>query len=247
MEESVRINKYLSEAGVCSRREADRRIEKGYVTINGKEAVMGDRVFPGDVVMYGEKVIAKEDEVILLAVNKPEGIVCTSEKREKDNIVDYIRYPKRIYPIGRLDKKSHGLLLMTNQGELVNKIMRSGNYHEKEYIVKVDREVTEKFLKDMADGVYLKDLEATTRRCQVEKVGKRTFRIILTQGMNRQIRRMCETFGYHVVDLKRVRIMNIKLGDLKMGEYRKVTQEEWQELQRQIKDSSSEMVDPKWQ
>lgn len=247
MEESVRINKYLSEAGVCSRREADRRIEKGYVTINGKAAVMGDRVFPGDVVMYGQKVIAKEDEVILLAVNKPEGIVCTSEKREKDNIVDYIRYPKRIYPIGRLDKKSHGLLLMTNQGELVNKIMRSGNYHEKEYIVKVDREVTEKFLKDMADGVYLKDLEATTRQCQVEKVGKRTFRIILTQGMNRQIRRMCETFGYHVVDLKRVRIMNIKLGDLKVGEYRKVTQEEWQELQRQIKDSSSEMVYPKWQ
>ncbi len=247
MEESVRINKYLSEAGVCSRREADRRIEKGYVTINGKAAVMGDRVFPGDVVMYGQNVIAKEDEVILLAVNKPEGIVCTSEKREKDNIVDYIRYPKRIYPIGRLDKKSHGLLLMTNQGELVNKIMRSGNYHEKEYIVKVDREVTEKFLKDMADGVYLKDLEATTRQCQVEKVGKRTFRIILTQGMNRQIRRMCETFGYHVVDLKRVRIMNIKLGDLKVGEYRKVTQEEWQELQRQIKDSSSEMVYPKWQ
>ncbi len=247
MEESVRINKYLSEAGVCSRREADRKIEEGRVTINGREAAMGDRVFPGDVVMYGRKVISKEDEAILLVVNKPEGIVCTAEKREKDNIVDYIKYPRRIYPIGRLDKRSHGLLLMTNQGDLVNKIMRSGNYHEKEYIVKVNREVTEKFIKAMADGVYLKDLEATTRPCQVEKVGKRTFRIILTQGMNRQIRRMCETFGYHVVDLKRVRIMNIKLGDLKIGEYRKVTEEEWQELQKQIKDSSSETVYPKWQ
>lgn len=247
MEESVRINKYLSQAVVCSRREADRKIEEGHVTINGREAAMGDRVFPGDVVMYGRKVISKEDEEILLVVNKPEGIVCTAEKREKDNIVDYIKYPRRIYPIGRLDKRSHGLLLMTNQGDLVNKIMRSGNYHEKEYIVKVNREVTEKFIKAMADGVYLKDLEATTRPCQVEKVGKRTFRIILTQGMNRQIRRMCETFGYHVVDLKRVRIMNIKLGDLKIGEYRKVTEEEWQELQKQIKDSSSETVYPKWQ
>lgn len=247
MEESVRINKYLSQAGVCSRREADRKIEEGHVTINGREAAMGDRVFPGDVVMYGRKVISKEDEEILLVVNKPEGIVCTAEKREKDNIVDYIKYPRRIYPIGRLDKRSHGLLLMTNQGDLVNKIMRSGNYHEKEYIVKVNREVTEKFIKAMADGVYLKDLEATTRPCQVEKVGKRTFRIILTQGMNRQIRRMCETFGYHVVDLKRVRIMNIKLGDLKIGEYRKVTEEEWQELQKQINDSSSETVYPKWQ
>lgn len=235
MEESVRINKYLSEAGVCSRREADRQVEAGRVTINGKTAVMGDRVFPGDVVRYGKKVVSKEDEPILLVVNKPEGIVCTAEKREKDNIVDYIKYPKRIYPIGRLDKSSHGLLLMTNQGDLVNKIMRSRNYHEKEYIVKVNRDVTEKFLKDMADGVYLKDLEATTRPCQVEKVGKRTFRIILTQGMNRQIRRMCETFGYRVMDLKRVRIMNIKLGNLKIGEYRKATQEEWQELQRQIK------------
>ena len=247
MEESVRINKYLSQAGVCSRREADRKIEEGHVTINGREAAMGDRVFPGDVVMYGRKVISKEDEEILLVVNKPEGIVCTAEKREKDNIVDYIKYPRRIYPIGRLDKRSLGLLLMTNQGDLVNKIMRSGNYHEIEYIVKVNREVTEKFIKAMADGVYLKDLEATTRPCQVEKVGKRTFRIILTQGMNRQIRRMCETFGYHVVDLKRVRIMNIKLGDLKIGEYRKVTEEEWQELQKQIKDSSSETVYPKWQ
>jgi len=234
MEESVRINKYLSEAGVCSRREADRKIEEGRVTINGREAAMGDRVFPGDVVMYGRKVISKEDEAILLVVNKPEGIVCTAEKREKDNIVDYIKYPRRIYPIGRLDKRSHGLLLMTNQGDLVNKIMRSGNYHEKEYIVKVNREVTEKFIKAMADGVYLKDLEATTRPCQVEKVGKRTFRIILTQGMNRQIRRMCEYFGYKVVYLRRDRVMNITLDGLKKGRYRHLTKEEIKTLKKQL-------------
>lgn len=246
MEESVRVNKYLSEAGVCSRREADRRIEEGRITINGRIAKMGDKVFPGDVVMCGKNIVSKEDEMILIAVNKPEGIVCTAEKREKDNVVDYINYPKRIYPIGRLDKKSHGLLLMTNQGDLVNKMMRSGNCHEKEYIVKVNREITEGFLKGMADGVYLKELDVTTRPCQVEKVGKRTFRIILTQGMNRQIRRMCQEFQYHVVDLKRVRIMNIRLGDLKEGAYRKVTQEEWKELQVQIKDSSNETVIPKW-
>lgn len=247
MEESIRINKYLSRAGVCSRREADRQIEAGRVTINGNVAAMGDQVFPGDVVKYGKKAVSKEDEPILLVVNKPEGIVCTAEKREKDNIVDYIKYPKRIYPIGRLDKRSHGLLLMTNQGDLVNKIMRSGNYHEKEYIVKVNRDVSDEFLGTMAKGVYLEELEATTRPCRVEKVGKRTFRIILTQGMNRQIRRMCEMFGYRVMDLKRVRIMNIRLGGLKVGEYRNATQEEWQELLRQLKDSSSETVYPKWQ
>ncbi len=242
MEESVRINKYLSEAGICSRREADRQIEMQRVTINGRAAMAGERVFPGDVVMYGNKLVSREEEVILIAVNKPEGIVCTAEKREKDNIVDFIKYPKRIYPIGRLDKKSHGLLLMTNQGDLVNKMMRSGNYHEKEYIVKVNREVTKEFLRELAEGVYLEELDATTRPCKVEKVGRRSFRIILTQGLNRQIRRMCEAFGYRVVDLKRVRIMNIHLGDLREGAYRKVTREEWQELQKQIKYSSSETV-----
>jgi 23S rRNA pseudouridine2604 synthase len=247
MEESVRINKYLSEAGVCSRREADRQIEAGNVTINGRTAMMGDRVFAGEVVMYGGKKVSKEEEQILIAVNKPAGIVCTAEKREKDNIVDFINYPKRIYPIGRLDKTSHGLLLMTNQGDLVNKMMRSGNYHEKEYIVKVNREITEDFLQKMAKGVYLQELDVTTRPCRVEKVGRRVFRIILTQGLNRQIRRMCETFQYRVIDLKRVRIMNIRLGDLKEGAYRKVTRQEWLELQEQMKDSSNETVIPKWQ
>lgn len=235
MSESVRINKYLSEAGVCSRREADRQIERGAITINGKTAVMGDKVSPGDVVMYGKKKVSIEEEAVLLAVNKPAGIVCTSEKREKDNIVDYVNYPKRIYPIGRLDKNSHGLILMTNQGEIANQIMRSGNLHEKEYIVKVNREVTEEFLSNLSKGVYLKELETETRPCQVEKVGKRTFRIILTQGLNRQIRRMCEAFQYRVVDLKRVRILNIRLGDLKEGTYRKITGQEWKELQQQLK------------
>ncbi len=244
MEEPVRINKYLSEAGICSRREADRQIEAGNVTINGRMAMMGDKVSAGDVVMYGKKKVTREEEMILLAVNKPIGIVCTAEKREKDNIVDFINYPKRIYPIGRLDKTSHGLLLMTNQGDLVNKMMRSGNYHEKEYIVKVNRDLTEEFLRGMAKGVYLKELDATTRPCRVEKVGRRVFRIILTQGMNRQIRRMCEAFSYCVIDLKRVRIMNIRLGELKEGTYRKVTQEEWRELQEQIRHSSNETVIP---
>ncbi|MCI9447493.1 MAG: pseudouridine synthase [Lachnospiraceae bacterium] len=246
MEGSVRINKYLSEAGVCSRREADRQIEAGRVAINGRPAVAGDKVSPSDVVMYEGKLVSKEEEAILLAVNKPAGIVCTSEKREKDNIVDYINYPKRIYPIGRLDKTSHGLLLMTNQGELVNKMMRSGNYHEKEYIVKVNKDVTDEFLHGMAKGVYLEELQKTTRPCLVEKVGRRVFRIILTQGLNRQIRRMCESFQYRVMDLKRVRIMNIRLGDLKEGEYRKVTREEWRKLQEQIKGSSNGPVLPKW-
>ena len=237
MEGLVRINKFLSEAGVCSRREADRQIEMGRVSINGRTAVAGDKVSPLDVVMFGKEEVSKEEEIILLAVNKPTGIVCTAEKREKDNIVDFLGYPKRIYPIGRLDKTSHGLLLMTNQGDLVNKMMRSGNYHEKEYIVKVNRDITHEFLQGMAKGVYLQDLAATTRPCKVEKVARRTFRIILTQGMNRQIRRMCEVFNYRVMDLKRVRIMNICLGDLKEGSYRKVTQEEWGRLQEQIKDS----------
>ena len=235
MSESVRINKYLSEAGICSRREADRQIERGTVTINGKAAVMGDKVGPGDIVMYGKKKVSMEEEAVILAVNKPAGIVCTSEKREKDNIVDYVNYPKRVYPIGRLDKNSHGLILMTNQGEIANEIMRSRNFHEKEYIVKVNRGVTEEFLQKMSQGVYLEELKTVTRYCIKEKVGRRAFRIILTQGLNRQIRRMCEAFHYRVIDLKRIRILNIRLGDLKEGTYRKITGQEWEELQEQLK------------
>ncbi len=247
MTEPVRINKYLSEAGVCSRREADRQIEAGHITINGRKAVMGDKVAPGDEVFFGKKRVSKEEEMILLAVNKPRGIVCTAEKRERDNIVDFVNYPKRVYPIGRLDKESRGLILMTNQGELVNKIMRSGNLHEKEYIVRVNRDITAEFLEKMSAGVYLEELKVTTRPCLTEQIGKRTFRIILTQGLNRQIRRMCEKFHYRVVDLKRTRIMNIRLGDLKEGTYRKISQEEWEKLREQIKDSSNETVIPKWE
>lgn len=247
MTEPVRINKYLSEAGVCSRREADRQIEAGHVTINGRKAVMGDKVSPEDEVYFGKKKVSKEEEVILLAVNKPRGIVCTAEKRERNNIVDFVNYPKRIYPIGRLDKESRGLILMTNQGELVNKMMRSGNRHEKEYIVRVNRDITKDFLEKMSAGVYLEELDATTRKCKVEQLGKRTFRIVLTQGMNRQIRRMCEKFHYRVVDLKRTRIMNIQLGDLKEGASRRISPEEWKELRELIKDSSNETVIPTWQ
>ncbi|MBU5472586.1 pseudouridine synthase [Roseburia sp. MSJ-14] len=247
MTEPVRINKYLSEAGVCSRREADRQIEAGHVTINGRKAVMGDKVSPGDEVYFGKKKVSKEEEIILLAVNKPRGIVCTAEKRERNNIVDFVNYPKRIYPIGRLDKESRGLILMTNQGELVNKMMRSGNRHEKEYIVRVNRDITRDFLEKMSAGVYLEELDATTRKCKVEQLGKRTFRIVLTQGMNRQIRRMCEKFHYRVVDLKRTRIMNIQLGDLKEGASRRISPEEWKELRELIKDSSNETVIPTWQ
>ena len=195
----VRINKFLSEAGVCSRREADRRIEHGEITINGKIAEMGDKVFANDEVLVNGRPIKKEEEMILLVMNKPKGIVCTAEKREKDNVIDFLKYPKRVYPIGRLDKDSEGLLLLTNNGDLVNKIMRAGNMHEKEYIVTVNKPVTDSFIRGMAGGVPLVELETTTRKCKVEQIGKRKFRIILTQGLNRQIRRMCEYFDYRVV------------------------------------------------
>lgn len=240
----VRINKYLSEAGVCSRREADRRIEAGEVTIDGKIAEMGDRVLPGQTVLCQGVMASKEQKMILIAVNKPAGIVCTAEKREKDNIVDYIHYPVRIYPIGRLDKDSEGLILMTNNGDIVNKMMRSGNMHEKEYIVMVNREVTESFLHGMENGVPLRELNTTTRKCKTKKLGKYQFSIVLTQGLNRQIRRMCEYFGYHVKKLERIRVMNIELGDLESGKYRDVTEKEWEKLNKLIQNSSNQPVIP---
>lgn len=238
----VRINKFLSEAGVSSRREADRQIEAGNVTIDGVVAEMGSKVLPGQTVCFNGRPVCKEEEMILLAFHKPVGIVCTAEKREKNNVIDYIHYPKRIYPIGRLDKDSEGLLLLTNNGEIVNKMMRSGNMHEKEYIVTVNKPVTDSFLRGLAGGVPLVELNTTTRKCQVEKLGKKQFKIILTQGLNRQIRRMCEYFGYRVEKLVRTRIMNIELGDLEAGRYREVTAEEYQRLQSLIKYSSNETV-----
>ena len=235
--EPVRLNKYLSEAGVCSRREADRLIETGRVTVDGQRAQTGMRIVPGQVVKVGNKVVSKQDEMIVLAVNKPRGIVCTEERRERDSIVRFLNYPVRVTYIGRLDKDSHGLLLMTNNGDIINKMMRAANKHEKEYKVTVDKEITEDFLKKMAAGVPI--LETVTRPCTVKKIGKYTFSIILTQGLNRQIRRMCEALGYEVKDLLRVRVMNITLDGLKDGQYRKLTDQELNELYDQLKDSSA--------
>ncbi len=236
--EPVRLNKYLSEAGVCSRREADRLIESGRVTVDGQRAQTGMRITPGQVVKVGRKTVSKQDEMIVLAVNKPRGIVCTEESRERNSIVRFLNYPVRVTYIGRLDKDSRGLLLMTNNGDIINKMMRAANYHEKEYKVTVDKEITPEFISRMASGVPI--LDTVTRPCRVEKIGKYTFSIILTQGLNRQIRRMCEALGYQVRDLVRVRVMNIRLGSLKEGQYRKVTDEELEELYEMLEDSSNE-------
>jgi 23S rRNA pseudouridine2604 synthase len=240
----VRINKFLSEAGVCSRREADRQVEAGNVTIDGRVAQMGDKVAPGQTVCYQGVPVKKEEEMILLALHKPAGIVCTAEKREKNNVIDYLHYPKRVYPIGRLDKDSEGLLLLTNNGDIVNRMMRSGNMHEKEYLVTVNRPVTDAFVRGLAGGVPLVELGTTTRKCLVEKTGKKQLRIVLTQGLNRQIRRMCEYFGYRVERLVRVRVMNIRLGDLPVGQYREVTPQEYCELLQLIEGSSNAPVIP---
>jgi len=236
-EKVTRLNKFLSEAGICSRREADRLIEHGKVMVNGKPAIMGMRVKVDDEICYQGHPVRRVDEEVLLLFNKPRGIVCTAEKREKDNVIDYINYPLRIYPVGRLDKDSEGLLLMTNQGELVNKIMRAGNFHEKEYIVKVNRKITPEFLKQMRAGVPI--LDTITRMCQVELVDDYTFKIILTQGLNRQIRRMCSYLGFEVVSLRRERIMNFKLSKLKSGEYREATVAELTQLSLALADSTS--------
>lgn len=234
--EPVRLNKYLSEAGVCSRREADRLIESGKVTVDGVRAQTGMRVTPGQTVKVGRKVVSKQDEMIVLAVNKPRGIVCTEERRERNSIVRFLNYPVRVTYVGRLDKDSRGLLLMTNNGDIINKMMRAANYHEKEYKVTVDQEITPEFIRQMSSGVPI--LDTVTRPCRVEKIGKYTFSIILTQGLNRQIRRMCEALGYQVKDLVRVRVMNIRLGSLREGEYRKVTDEELEELYGLLADPS---------
>ena len=237
MGDSMRLNKFLSEAGVCSRREADRLIESGEIAVNDKVAVVGMQVGPTDEIRYQNRRIVKEEREVLLVFNKPRGIVCTAEKRERNNVVDYINYPVRIYPVGRLDKDSEGLLLMTNQGELVNKIMRAGNFHEKEYVVKVDKKITKEFLTQMRAGVPI--LDTITRACQVTPIDDYTFNIILTQGLNRQIRRMCEYLGYEVKRLKRQRVMNFKLAGIRVGEYREATKEEMRILDKELANSSS--------
>lgn len=251
--EPVRLNKWLSQLGLCSRREADRLIGEGRVLVDGKTAVLGQLVTEGQQILCGGRLIWEPGSgggppeagkgsfgssgssalppPVWLVVNKPRGIVCTTSTKDRaKNIVELVSYPERIFPVGRLDKDSQGLILMTNQGSLVNQIMRGSNYHEKEYLVRVNRPLTSDFLQKMAAGVELRELNQTTRPCQMKATGKDTFSIILTQGLNRQIRRMCQTFDYQVLELKRIRIMNIHLGSLAEGSYRHMTPLEYEEL-----------------
>ena len=235
MDDGVRINKFLGSAGYCSRREADRLVGEGRVFIDGNMSDMGSRVMPGQKVYVDGKAVVPEEENILIAVNKPRGIVCTTtDKQGANNIVDFLGCDKRIYPVGRLDKDSEGLLLMTNDGELMNNILTGKNEHEKEYIVEVDKNLSDDFERRMSEPMYLKELDKTTRPCRVIKTGKKTFRIILKQGLNRQIRRMCSNLGYKVVKLKRIRIMNIELNDLPAGATRKIEGSEYEKLMNLI-------------
>jgi 23S rRNA pseudouridine2604 synthase len=233
----TRINKYLSEVGFCSRRAADKLVEQGRVTINGNLPEMGTKVVEGDEVRVdGERVTKTKTDHVYLAFNKPVGIVCTTDTRvEKDNIIDFINYPKRIFPIGRLDKPSEGLIFMTNDGDIVNKILRARNHHEKEYLVKVNKPITPQFLENMRNGVPI--LDTITRKCKVEKVDAYQFKIILTQGLNRQIRRMCEYLDYRVKRLKRIRIMNVNL-DVPVGKWRDLSKAELTEIRRLVATSS---------
>jgi 23S rRNA pseudouridine2604 synthase len=233
----TRINKYLSEVGYCSRRAADKLIEQNRVTINGEVPLMGTKIKENDVVRVdGKKIVRKQETPVYIAFNKPVGIVCTTDRRvEKDNIIDYIGYPKRIFPIGRLDKASQGLILLTNDGDIVNKILRAKNNHEKEYIVHVNKPITDDFINRMSNGIPI--LDTISRKCKVEKIAAYRFKITLTQGLNRQIRRMCEYLDYRVVVLKRIRIMNIDL-DLEIGHYRDLTEKELKQLNDLLKESS---------
>lgn len=238
-EKEIRLNKFLSDAGVCSRREGDRVIEMGRVHVNGRVAALGDKVKPSDKVTVDGLEVNLEEEQIVIAFNKPVGIECTSDLSNPDNIIDAIGYPKRIYPIGRLDKNSQGLILLTNDGSLVNGILKASNYHEKEYVVHVDKEVTDEFVSKMSEGVEIDVPDGDsfkrmkTRKCDVERIGKHDFQIILTQGLNRQIRRMCEELGYSVQKLKRIRVMNVELGNLPVGAYRDLTDEEVTGLEKE--------------
>lgn len=232
----IRLNKYISETGICSRREADKLIEAGKVKIDGLVVTMGTKVSKGQRVTVNGKKVSKEEELVYIALNKPVGITCTTEKKIKGNIVDFIGHEKRIFPIGRLDKDSQGLILLTNDGDIVNKILRAGNSHEKEYIVKVNNPIDKEFVEKMSSGIGI--LGTITKDCFVKKEGVRSFRIILTEGMNRQIRRMCEALGYEVTSLKRIRIMNIALGELKIGQWRELKERELYGLNDLIKESN---------
>ncbi|AJJ63470.1 23S rRNA pseudouridine(2604) synthase RluF [Yersinia aldovae] len=237
---SIRLNKYISESGICSRRDADRYIEQGNVFINGKRAAVGDQVYVGNVVKVNGQLIEPRDEndLVLIALNKPVGIISTTEEGESDNIVDFVNHSKRVFPIGRLDKDSQGLILLTNHGDLVNKILRAGNDHEKEYVVTVNKPVTDEFIVGLAAGVPM--MGTVTKKCKVKKVAPFVFNITLVQGLNRQIRRMCKHFGYEVTKLERTRIMNVTLKGLPQGEWRDLLDDELIELFKLIENSSSD-------
>ncbi len=232
METTKRLNKLIADSGYCSRREADRLIGEGRVYVDGRVGVLGDQVAPGSTVTIDGKILSAGGEKVYILLNKPVGIVCTADSREPMNVVDYLDYPERIYPVGRLDKASEGLLILTNDGDIVNRLLRASGGHEREYEVTVDRPVTKKFIGDMAAGVPI--LDTVTLPCRVRKTGERSFNIVLVQGLNRQIRRMCMALGYDVVKLRRVRIENLHLGRLKPGQWRMITDEELRELQRRL-------------
>lgn len=232
MEELFRVNKLLSEYGFCSRRKGDKFLEAGRVTSNGHVLKLGDKLSKNASLEVDGVSVKKEEKRVILAFNKPRGIECTANEEIKDNLISYLKYDKRLLYIGRLDKDSEGLLLLTNEGDLINKIMRAGNYHEKEYIVEVNKQITNEFIKKMSNGVDI--LNTKTRPCQVTKIDDRHFQIVLTQGLNRQIRRMCQVFDYKVQSLKRIRVMNVELGNLKVGEYRELTFAEENELREAL-------------
>ena len=234
-QDSRRLNKAISDSGYCSRRQADKFIEQGLVTINNQVASLGERVMPNDIIKVKNTTITKSENLIYIALNKPVGITCTTDRRIDGNVVDFVNHKERIFHIGRLDKPSEGLLLMTNDGDIVNKILRAGNQHEKEYVVKVDRRITDSFIKRMESGVPI--LDTITKKCKVEKIGRFVFKITLIQGLNRQIRRMCEHLGYEVETLKRERIMNIELGELPVGKWRYLTEKELKDLKQSLGDS----------
>lgn len=236
-ENSISINKYISSTGICSRREADRLIEQGRVQINGTNAQRGNRVEPGDKVMVDGSYLKKRKRDVYIAYNKPVGVVCTTDPTEKKNIVDQIKHKERLFPIGRLDKPSQGLIFLTNDGDIVNKILRAGNNHEKEYIVSVDKAITPQFIRAMGDGVPI--MGTVTKKCKVVQVNNNTFRIVLVQGMNRQIRRMCTYLGYKVSKLKRSRIMNVTLGGMAIGHWRELTDKEIAQIQELSASSSN--------
>ncbi|MDO6744480.1 23S rRNA pseudouridine(2604) synthase RluF [Tenacibaculum soleae] len=233
---SINLNKFISSTGICSRRDAEKFIKAGRVTINKNVAQLGNRVFKGDKVRVDGRLLESKPKTLYIALNKPVGIVCTTDSKEKKNIVKFVGHPERLFPIGRLDKPSEGLIFLTNDGDIVNKILRAGNNHEKEYIVSVDKKITDNFITKMSKGIPI--LGTVTQKCKVEKVSDFTFKIILTQGLNRQIRRMCEYLEYEVTKLKRERIMNVSLGKLKTGDWRELTTDEMKEINKMISSSS---------